>query len=538
MRNLSATYGWVFGQIRVDPVNENKIYVMGLSLNVSEDAGKTFHSLEGMHGDHHGLWIDPANTNYLVNVNDGGLAISYDGGKNWKTFTKNFPLVQFFNVAYDMAEPFHVYGSIQDHGSYRTIVDLSKGRNQIPAQEWEEAPGGEGSCHAIDPNDPNIVYSAYFYGTIYRTDLCARKPLNIVPKAGTGEPPLRGQWLAPFILSPHNPRIVYHGMNFLFRSMNRGDSWEKISPDLTYNDKNKLGDIQYQTIFTISESPLKFGLIYVGTDEGRVHVTHDSGTTWTEITKGLPHGKWVSRIVASAFEQGTVYMTQNGKRDDDFTAYIWKSPDYGKTWINIVNNIPCGPVNVIREDPKNKNILYVGTDLGVYVSIDGGKYWHVLPGNFPTTFVHDLAVHPRDNILLAATHGRGMFAMYVSKLQQLNPDILVKPVHLFEILPAKLPVEGWWGWYGSQNAYFDYYLKSPSDVKLSIKDVSGKIIKELNGSGDVGFNRVIWDLTPELEPGKEDASNAQSFVKAGQYKVILTVGSNILESPFDVKEAN
>ncbi|MCX6578761.1 MAG: hypothetical protein NT166_01090 [Candidatus Aminicenantes bacterium] len=548
MRQLSATYGWVFGQVRVDPLNENKIYVMGLFLNVSEDAGETFRTLDGIHLDQHGLWIDPANTDYLVNVNDGGLAVSYDGGKNWRTFTKNFPLVQFFTVAYDMAEPFYVYGSIQDHGSYRAKVDLGKGRNQIPAQEWEEAPGGEGSRHAIDPVDPNIVYSAYFYGTIFRTDLSTKKSVNIVPKAGKDEPPLRGQWLAPFILSPHNPRILYHGMNFLFRSMNRGDSWEKISPDLTYNDKNKLGDIQYQTIFTISESPLKFGLIYVGTDDGRVHVTRDSGITWAEITKGLPQGKWVSRLEASAFDLGAVYMTQNGKRDDDFAAYVWKSVDFGKTWTDISNNIPCGPVNVIREDPMNKNILYVGTDLGVYISLDGGKYWQTLADKFPTTYVHDLAIHPRDNILLAATHGRGMFVMDVSKLQQLTGDIKTKQAHLFDILAAKLPVEDWGGWYGAQDAYFDYYLREPQEVKFAIKDASGKIIKEIKGTGDVGLNSAVWDLTQDLalitpptppEAGKvkkEDEEPAPAYVKPGKYTVVLTAGSISLESPFEVKE--
>lgn len=533
MRQLSATYGWVFGQIRVDPINENKIYVMGLFINVSEDGGKTFRMLEGIHVDQHGLWIDPANTNYLVNVNDGGLAISYDGGKNWRTFTRNFPLVQFFTVAYDMAEPFHAYGSIQDHGSFRAKVDLSKGRNQIPAQEWEEAPGGEGSCHAIDPSDPNIVYSAYFYGTIFRSDLSTKKNVNIVPKAAKGEPPLRGQWLAPFLLSPHNPRILYHGMNLLFRSMNRGESWEKISPDLTYNDKNKLGDIQYQTIFTISESPLKFGLIYVGTDDGRVHVTRDSGITWAEITKGLPQGKWVSRLAASAFDLGTVYMTQNGKRDDDFAAYVWKSSDYGKTWTDISSNIPCGPVNVIREDPMNRNILYVGTDLGVYVSIDGGKYWQSLADKLPTTYVHDLAIHPRDSILLAATHGRGMFAMDVSCLQQLTGDVQAKPVHLFDIRPAVLPEEDWWGWSGAQDAYFDYYLKEPQEVKLAIKDATGKVIKELKGTGDVGLNTAVWDLTQILVNDKEPGP---TYVKPGKYIVVLTAGSISIEGAVEVKE--
>jgi hypothetical protein len=538
MERLSATYGWVFGQMRVDPNDKNKIYVMGLGLNVSEDSGKTFRSLRGMHGDHHGLWIDPDNSGYLVNVNDGGAAISYDGGKNWRTFYDNAPLVQFFNVAYDMDEPFHLYGSIQDHGSYKGVVDLSKGRNNIPAVKWERAPGGEGSSHAIDPTDPNIVYSAGFYGRISRTDLRTGKRVNIVPKAGKGEPPLRGQWVAPFIISPHNPRIIYHGMNFLFRSMNRGDSWERISPDLTYNDKNKIGDIQYQTIFAISESPLKFGLIYVGTDDGRIHVTHNSGKKWTEITKGLPYGKWVSRIAASAFAEGTVYISQNGKRDDDFAAYLWKSTNYGSTWQDITNNIPCGPVNVIREDPKNKDILYVGTDLGVYVSVNGGAQWHVLANNIPTTFVHDLVIHPRDSILAAATHGRGMYAMDVSHLQQLTKEILAKKMHLFEILPAKLPQRRWWGWAGAQNAYINYYLEETQKVELFIKDETGKTIKEIKGSGDAGLNAAVWDLTFTKSKEAQREKPETPYVKPGKYTVVLTAGPISLEGTIEVKAPN
>lgn len=536
METLSGTYGWVFGQMRVDPNDENKIYVMGLALNVSEDSGKTFRRLRGMHGDHHGLWIDPANSDYLVNVNDGGVAISYDGGKNWRTFYDNLPLVQFFNVMYDMADPFHVYGSIQDHGSYRGVVDLSKGRNQIPATKWEQAPGGEGSSHAIDPTDTDIVYSAGFYGNITRTNIKTRKQVNIVPKAKKGEPPLRGQWLAPFIISPHNPRIIYHGMNFLFRSMDRGDSWERISPDLTYNDKNKIGDIQYQTIFAISESPLKFGLIYVGTDDGRVHVTKDSGNTWTELTGNVPQQKWISRLAASAFDLGTVYMSQNGKRDDDFAAYVWKSTDYGKTWQDISGNIPCGPVNVIREDPKNKNILYVGTDFGAYVTINGGKSWNVLANHLPTTYVHDLVIHPRDSILVAATHGRGMWAMDVKNLQQLTTETLAKNLHLFEIDPAKLPRRFWRGWFGGQDAYINYYLKDAQEVKLVIKNQSGKTIRELKGTGDAGLNLVVWDLKPEKVKKKKDEKPKSPYVEPGKYKVVIKAGSFSQEGLIEVRK--
>jgi photosystem II stability/assembly factor-like uncharacterized protein len=515
MRRLSATYGWVFGQMRVDPNDENKIYVMGLALNVSEDSGKTFRRLPGMHGDHHGLWIDPDNSDYLVNVNDGGVAISYDGGDNWRTFYDNLPLVQFFNVMYDMDDPFHVYGSIQDHGSYKGVVDLSKGRHNIPAVKWDNAPGGEGSSHAIDPTNPNIVYSAGFYGTISRTDIGTGKRKNLVPKPLKGEATYRGQWVAPFIISPHNPRIIYHGLNFLFRSLDRGENFKKISPDLTYNDKNKMGDIPYQTLFAISESPLRFGLIYAGTDDGRIHVTKNSGKNWMEITRGLVKGRWISRIAASAFDLGTVYVSQNGKRDDDFKAYIWKSTNFGKTWQNITANIPCGPVNVIREDPKNKNVLYVGTDIGAYVSINGGRTWHVLSKDFPSTFVHDLVIHPRESLLIAATHGRGMWAMDVSKIQKLTTELLKKATHLFNTCPAKLPRRTWRRWAGGQNAFVQYYLKNAQPVKLIIKDESGNVVKEIKGTGDAGLNIVEWNLQ------KAD----EKFVKAGKYSVVLVAGT-------------
>jgi len=410
MERHSSTYGWVFAQMRVDPNDENTIYTMGLGLHVSEDGGKTFKPLRGMHSDHHGLWIDPNNSDYLVNCNDGGVVISYDKGASWRQFTHNVPVVQFFNLWYDMDSPFHVYGSVQDHGSRRGIVDLSRGRDRIPSQDFESAPGGEGSSHAIDPRDPNIVYSAGFYGSISRTNLDTGERENILPVQYEDEPTLRGQWVAPFILSTHNPDILYHGMQYVFRSLDQGSTWERISPDLSYNDPAKLGDIQYQTLFSLSESPLKYGLLYAGTDDGRLHVTKNGGKDWTEITKGLASDRWISRVVASAFDLSTVYCTQNGKRNDDFAAYVWKSEDYGQTWTDISANIPAGSVNVMREDPRNPRILYVGTDNGVFITKDGGKSWQVL-GDLPSTYVHDLIVHPRDNVIVVATHGRGMWAL-------------------------------------------------------------------------------------------------------------------------------
>ena len=418
MERHSNTYGWVFGQVRVDPSNENTVYTMGLGLNVSYDGGKTFQGLDSPGGDHHALWIDPDNSNYLVNGFDQGLAVSYDKGKTWKYFQDTLPVCQFFNIAYDMGTPFKVYGSMQDHGSFRAPVDLSRGRDRIPAQKFEGAPGGEGSNQAIDPTNPNVVYSAGFYGTISRTEYdrtgtAPGRPFSktLLPRQFENEPKLRGEWLAPFILSPHNPDILYHGMQFLFRSLDRGDTWERISPDLTYATASEMGDIPYHTLFAISESPLKSGLIYIGTDDGKVWMTKDGGKAWIEIMAGLPYQQWVSRLAASQFDMATVYMTQNGKRDDDVAPYVWKSTDYGKTWVDISKGIPLGPVNVIREDPVDRNVLYVGTDQAVFVTTDGAKTWNVLGGNLPSSYVHDLIVHPRDNIVVIATHGRGMWVL-------------------------------------------------------------------------------------------------------------------------------
>ena len=412
MMGHSGTFGWVFGQIRVDPNEPDRVYIMGVPLSVSTDGGKTFQRLSGMHGDHHGMWIDPDNSNYIINVNDGGIVISYDKGITWRQFLNNLPVCQFFNVSFDMDTPFRVYGSMQDHGSFRGVV--TRTANGFAAVEWERAPGGEGSTHAIDPRNPNLVYSAGFYGHISRTEISEsgqQSSKSIFPPEEKGLELLRGQWLAPIVLSPNHPDTVYLGLQYLYRSRFQGDVWERISPNMSYNIKEELGDIPYQTIFTISESPQNGNLIYCGTDDGKVHVTKDGGKTWKEIMKGLPYRKWVSRIAASRYDQGTVFMTQNGKRDDDFAPYIWKSTDFGETWQSISGNIKLGPVNVIVEDPFNRNILYVGTDVGVYVTKDGGKKWDVLGGNLPTVYVQDLVIHPQENVIVIATHGRGMWAL-------------------------------------------------------------------------------------------------------------------------------
>ena len=429
MTQHSGTYGWVFGQIRVDPADENTIYTMGLNLNVSHDGGRTFTVLRGMHGDHHGLWIDPKTSSTLYNVNDGGFYQSADAGKTWK-FGVAAGGSQFYNVAIDTSTPAWAYGSIQDVGSRRGQVDLSKGRDHIPAVECTDAPGGEGSHQAIDPRNPAIVYSHGFYGNFTREDTAlSRAPgaagrgrgqrggvTPIRPTVAAGEPELRAQWMAPIIISPHDPDTIYAGYQYVMRSTNRGDSWQAISKDLTANDPSQMllksaNAIPYQTIVALTESPKTKGLIYAGTDDGRLHVTRDGGTTWTELSANLPIRKWISRVVPSEHDEGTVYVTERGREDDDFGVYVYKSTDFGRTFTSLGANIPAGSVNVIREDPTTPSRLFLGTDFGVFVSTDGGKAWRVLGGNLPSVQVSDLQYQPRDRVLVISTYGRGMWAL-------------------------------------------------------------------------------------------------------------------------------
>ncbi len=456
MINHSGTYGWVFGQIRVDPTNPEIVYTMGLGLNRSTDGGKTFSDVDGpaatnvvgdqsggrVHGDHHGLWIDPKDTSKLYNANDGGFYHSEDGGKSWK-FAVTAGGAQFYNVALDNSTPAAwAYGSIQDHGSRRGQVMLSQGRDRIPSVRWESAPGGEGSNHAIDPGN-NIVYSHGFYGNFSRTDLeeqaKARAAAQAAGQAGRGrgrgaggvtpiqpkgdaDAELRAQWMAPIVVSQHDGSVIYAGYQFLFRSGNKGDSWDRISPDLTGNKADEMlpkhsSAIPYQSIVTIAESPKKAGLLYIGTDDGRIHSTADTGKEWVELTTRIPVRRWISRIVASQHNEGTVYIAQQGRSDDDFAPYLWKSADGGRSFASIVGNIPAGPINVLREDPRDANTLYAGTDHGVYVSRDGGKRWDVLGGGLPSVQVSDLQVHGRDNIIVISTYGRGMWAIDLTKMR-------------------------------------------------------------------------------------------------------------------------
>jgi len=420
MSGHSGTYGWVFAQMRVDPNDENRVYTLGLWINISTDGGATFEPIRRkIHADQHGMWIDPDNSNYILAAHDGGISVSYDKGENWRNLIKELPLAQFYNVEFDNNEPFRVYGSVQDHHSFYSEVDLSEGKDKIRPTQWEYTLGAEGSTHVVDPRDNNSIYASLFYGKLAKATV-EGYPEDmewVLPSTFPEEPEFRGQWMAPTVLSDHNPDIVYHGVQYVLKSTDKGGTWEKISPDLTYNDPDKQGDISYQTITALEESVFNPELLYVGTDDGRLWRTRDGGNNWEDIRKEPLPVRWVSRIVASRYDFGTVYVTQTGRRDDDAAVYIWRSRDFGSTWEDISANIPAGPVNVIREDPENKDILYLGTDVGIYVSKDAGQNWEVL-GDLPCTYVHDLAIHPRENVIIAATHGRGMFVLDADPVNQ------------------------------------------------------------------------------------------------------------------------
>lgn len=448
VKMMGASYAWVFGNIRVDPTDENTVYTLALGNSVSRDGGKTWARLGGawpggppagtgsrnMGGDNHGMWIDPNNPHVIYLSNDQGFRTSSDGGQTWNMAA--LPVQTVFSMNHDMGTPFKVYASVQDHGAYRAAIDLTNGRENLKPVVWEGAPGGEYTQHAVDPTNPNILYSGKLTRTDYSIPAAPRgggrgaagaatppaapagpqRDKNIQPPTAAGEDPLRMQVLAPIQISPHDPNTVYFGAQSLYRSRDRGDTWEKVSADMSYNDKTKIGDIPHQLVITISESPKKKGLIYTGTDDGRLWASVDDGKEFRELTANLPKKQWIAKVVASQHDEGTVYVAQQGRYDEDFAPRMYKSTDYGKTFRSIAGNIPGGPINMIREDPVSPNVLYAANDFGVYVTTNGGARWEVLGGNLPSVAVMDFIVHPRDRMMIIGTHGRGVWAIDVSKI--------------------------------------------------------------------------------------------------------------------------
>jgi len=429
--------GYDFCLVRVAPDNEDEIFICGNKLLRSRDGGKTFdptgetiahllpHDIRVMHLDMHELWIDPKNPDRLLLGNDGGVYCSYDRSDTW-LHLNNLPIGEFYAISVDMAEPYHIYGGTQDDAalfgpSTHNLADrLTKYGVDDPWQHiyLDRWGGGDSYFTELDPTDPNTIYYEHQFGEFRRKNMQTGETKSIKPRAKEGEPPLRRNWMTPFIISFYNPRAIYYGAHKVFKSLDRGDSWTCISPDLSTNPgPEKQGNVPFGTITSLSESVLKPGLLYAGTDDGNIQITQDDGKHWTLIKAGIP-AKWVSRIVASRHEPGTVYVSLTGYREDDFEKYLYISQDFGKAWRSIAGDLPAESINVVREDPHDKNILYVGTDLGAYVSLNQGQNWFSLCNHLPTTPVHDIAIHPRENEMVIGTHGRSCFILDVKPIQK------------------------------------------------------------------------------------------------------------------------
>jgi len=512
-----------YGQIIVDPNDADHVYVLSSRVDESIDGGKTWARAFRYGGDNHVLWIDPADSDHMMMGYDYGMAITYDGGENWY-HPDELPMAQIYAIGVDMDYPYNVYGGMQDFGSWKG-PSTKKGRFPIRFEDWEHVLGGDGFYNQVDPTDSRWLYSESQFGGLCRIDqeTGKKKEIGLEDKEG-----IRFNWNAPFLLSPHNPEVIYHGANKVLRSPNRGESWEVISPDLTTNDPQKIrgvGAVQYCTITTLAESPVEKGLIWVGTDDGNVHVTRDGGKTWKKLNDRIPGnpGYWVSRIIASHFDAGTAYLTYTGFHRDDFRPFVYKTTDFGETWTSIAANLPRESVNVIREDHKNPGLLFVGTDKAVYVSIDGGRNWSRMKNNMPTIPVHDLVIHPRENDLVVGTHGRGFFITDISPLQELTPEVLAEDVHLFAVEPKVqwlMPsqkarsAQNFTGENESHAVVVNYYLKQSveGEVKLLVYD-RYRLIHECFVSNRPGLNRAEWGMTWRRKRTPEEVARWERLQK-------------------------
>ena len=519
-----------YADLRADPRNPNVVYTLSGGLGKSEDGGRTFRTIgQGVHGDHQAMWIDPTDPDYIVEGSDGGWQISYDAGRNWDV-PNTVAFTQFYHVNYDMEKPYNLCGGLQDNGHWcgpsRTLSNEGNRKNA-----WVTISGGDGFFAVPDLARPWLVYSASQGGNIVLTDLRTGDQRSIHPdpnRVGSAGDALeshkyRFNWNAPIALSPQNPGTVYFGGNFLFRSTNYGQSWDVISPDLSTNDKTKQkssgGDIVtdntaaefHSTLLTIAPSPKDANVIWAGTDDGNVQVTRDGGKTWTNTARnlpGLPPNAWISTIDASPHDAATAFVAASHWQTGDYTPYAYMTTDYGQTWRRITGNLPGrGWVHVVRQDPRNANLLYLGTEFGIFASWDRGGRWHSLRNGLSAAPVRDLLVHARDNDLIIATHGRGIYILDdVTPLQRLG-EAMAADAYVFDIRPATRWVmwsrDGspgqkiWVGENPPNGAVIQYYLKAASQqpVVATIADPAGKVVRTLrDGSRDAGVNQLVWDL--------------------------------------------
>jgi photosystem II stability/assembly factor-like uncharacterized protein len=550
--DLSRKSGYAFNQIRVDPGNPDNIFITGETLANSRDGGRTWTSLTESRtqrpfrkafGDFRTLWIDPENPDRMMAGSDGGVFLSYDGGKSCDHLA-NLPLGEVYALTLDMESPYNIYAGLQDHESWKGPSDGWS--DSVGEEDWTTVGIGDGMYNQVDPTDSRWVYNTQEFGRHARYDQKTRERKTIAPTRPPDQPRLRFNWVAPLLLSPHDAKTLYAGAQVLFRSSDRGDHWQEISADLTGNDTNKISppgaSIQFCTITTIAESPARPGVLWVGTDDGKVQVTKDGGANWTDATKAIalaggPVDAWVTRVSASPTVPGVAYVAKSRHRQDDFRPFVFKTTDFGATWTAITNRLPVRPVNVIVEDYTNANLLFLGNDTGIYVSLDAGARWSPLKGNMPPVPVNALSIHAPDGDLVAGTFGRGIWITDIAPLRELNQATLDQDVHFFATQPRAWRRQGALGNYhlygdrhvvtpnGPNGLIFEYYLKSPAtnQASITIADSTGATVRTQPGPAKAGLNRVVLTARP---PGQFDGPGDSSRrpLPPGDYTASLHVG--------------
>lgn len=542
-----SIYGWKFCDIRVSPDNPEEIYILGNRAFHSTDGGRTYRRIgetirrlrdtEGlvMHLDHHELWIDPADADHLLLGNDGGVFSSYDRGRSW-LHLNTMPVGQFYSVAVDMDEPYNIYGGTQDnaalYGPSTYRVDDRRNENEpwkhVYLDQWT---GGDSFVTLPDPADRRFIYYEHQNGDLRRMDTSGASvqtgspaSQRIRPRAPQGQDPWRIGWYMPYLVSAFDPATLYAGTNRLVKSIDRGQVWTPVSPDLSDPPGGDRATVPYGTITMIAESPRQRGLLYVGTEGGRIWMTRDDGARWTSVDAGLPK-KWVSRMIASQDADGTAYVSFTGYREDDSRAYLYRTDDFGANWTSIVNNLPAESINVVREDPRNPDVLYVGTDGGVYASLGRGASWVSLSATLPTTPVHDLVVHPRDDEIVIGTHGRGIFVLDARPIQQWTSAMATGP-RLFPPHPAMVRLAHETEPAGTPGqATLAFALDADGPANLTIAGPNGGPVKTLEVQGVRGLNVVTWDLLTDRTAGA-----APRAADPGDYRVTLSAGGRVVES--------
>ena len=533
--DVSRKAGYSFNQIRVDPNNPERVYITGSSMLSSTDGGKTWLGLGRNYdtvfrrafGDFRTLWIDPEDSNHMLAGSDGGVFISYDGGKTCE-HRANLKLGEVYAIGLDMVQPYHIYAGLQDHENWRGPVDGRSG--EVGIEDWITTGIGDGMYNEPDPAG-RWLYNTQEFGHLARVDMQDWTRKIIAPTRPAGQPYLRFNWTAPVRLSPQDGSIVYAGAQVLFRSTDRGDRWQEISPDLTTNDASKIsppnGSIQFCTITTISESPAQAGVIWVGTDDGKVQMTRDTGAHWTDTTAAIasaggPEDAWVTRVYASRFDAGTAYVTKSRRRQDDFRPFVFRTSDFGAHWSNLSHGLPAAGVNAVVEDSVKRSMLFAGTDAGVYISFDSGENWQSFQANMPVVPVSDLLVHPREGDLVVGTYGRGIWVTNIVPLRGIEGDFTASEAALLPIRSFAQRHGGAWGNYrlygdshpvtaNEPNGFsLTYYLRQAPQgpVTLAVRDAQGAEVRKLNTTAKPGINRVIWTMNDE---------------KPGEYTITLSV---------------